>query len=494
MFESAELGHRLSKEYFDQQVPGLREGLLAAQYDLLEKAPFQVVLVVAGSDGAGKGETVNVLNEWMDPRHVQTHGMETSTDEERMRPPMYRFWRRLPPKGKTGLFVGAWYTGPIEDRALRRCRTSTTDARVEEIVRFERMLADEGALIIKIWLHLSKKAQKKRLKSLEEDKATRWRVTSDDWRRHKQYDAWHRASERVLRLTSTAEAPWTVVEGTDARYRSVTVAQTILDAVKRRLDAPAPTPLVRSPAPARQSPDALNVLRALDLTRSLSKSKYEKKLAARQRDVALLSRDKRFADRSLVGVWEGQDAAGKGGSIRRITRALDARFYDVIPISAPTDEELAQPYLWRFWRRLPRHGKFALFDRSWYGRVLVERVEKLAPEEDWRRAFSEINDFEEQLCRSGIVVVKFWLHISKEEQLRRFEARKKVPFKRYKLTDDDWRNRKKWDAYEQAAVEMIERTSTELAPWTLVPGDDKRLARIRVLETVVETLRAALDR
>lgn len=493
MFESAELGHRLSKDDFDQQVPKLREGLLAAQYDLLEKAPFPVVLLIAGSDAAGKGETVNVINEWMDPRHVQTHGMEISTDEERMRPPMYRFWRRLPPKGKTGLFVGAWYTQPIAERALRRVRKGVTDARVEEIVRFERMLADEGALIVKIWLHLSKKAQKKRLTTLEKDKATRWRVTPDDWRRHKQYDDWHLATERVLRLTSTAEAPWTVVEGADARYRSVTVARTILDAVQRRLDAPAPTPLVRSPAPARESPDELNVLRALDLSQKLSKPKYERKLAACQRDVALLSRDKRFAERSLVGVWEGQDAAGKGGSIRRITRALDARFYDVIPISAPTDEELAQPYLWRFWRRLPRHSKFALFDRSWYGRVLVERVENLAPEADWRRAYSEINDFEEQLCKAGIVMVKFWLHISKEEQLRRFEARKKVPFKRYKLTGDDWRNRKKWDAYEQAAVEMIERTSTEHAPWTLVPADDKRLARIRVLETVVETLRTALD-
>lgn len=493
MFESAELGHKLSKKDYESEVPRLRDELLAAQYELLEKAAFPVIVLCNGSDGAGKGETANVLNAWLDPRHVQTHGMDVSTDEERMRPPMYRYWRRLPPKGKTGLFVGNWYTDPLRDRVLHGTDDSHLDAQIDEIARFERMLADEGALILKYWFHLSKKAQKKRLETLDRSKATRWRVTKDDWRNYRHYDELHEVAEQMLRRTSTAEAPWLVVEGADARYRSVTVARSLVDALKRRLGTPKPTVPARVAAPPLESPDKVNVLRALDLSRSITRPNYEKKLEKYQRELNLLSRSKKFRDRAVVGAWEGMDAAGKGGSIRRLTAALDARHYDVIPIAAPTEEERAQPYMWRFWRHMPRHGKFAIFDRSWYGRVLVERVEGFAPEEDWRRAYSEINDFEEQLAQSGLIVVKFWLHLSKAEQLRRFKEREKTSFKRFKITPDDWRNRRKWEAYEAAAVEMIERTSTELAPWTIVPAENKHVARIDVLKTVVKTLEEALD-
>ncbi len=194
----------------------------------------------------------------------------------------------------------------------------------------------------------------------------------------------------------------------------------------------------------------------------------------------------------MVLVFEGNDAAGKGGSVRRIIQALDARSYRVIPVAAPTEEERDQPYLWRFWRNLPRKGRFAIFDRSWYGRVLVERVEGFCSQADWMRAYGEINDFEEQMVRHRTVVVKLWLSISKDEQLKRFEEREKIGFKRFKITDEDWRNREKWDEYEMAVCDMIDRTSSEIAPWTLVEANDKYFARVKVLETLCERIEVAL--
>ena len=493
MFESAELGHEVSKEQWDAEVPRLRTELLRAQYELLEKRPCAVLVVIAGVDGAGKGETVNLLNEWLDPRHVRTHGMGPPTDEERQRPEMWRFWRRLPPKGRLGMFFGSWYTAPILDRTFKRTSTADLDQSIEQIVRFERMLANEGVLVLKFFFHLSKKDQKKRLETLESDPLTSWRVTDTDWKHFKLYDRFAAVCERTLRQTSTGVAPWIVVEGKDPRYRGLAVGRALLHELRRRLDEKPPKATQpRSGRPILPPIDGVNVLSSLDLSQKLSRKAYEKKLAKLSRDLALLSREKAFRERSLVAVWEGMDAAGKGGTIRRVTRALDARYYDVLPISAPSEEELAQPYLWRFWRQLPRAGKFAFFDRSWYGRVLVERVEGLATLDEWRRAYSEINDFEEQIVGNGGILAKFWLHLSPDEQLRRFRAREKTPFKKFKMTPDDWHNRERWDDYVTAACEMFDRTSTSFAPWTVVASEDKLHARIHVLDTLVERLESAL--
>jgi polyphosphate:AMP phosphotransferase len=354
------------------------------------------------------------------------------------------------------------------------------------------MLMDEGALILKFWFHLSKQQQRIRLKTLESDPKTRWRVTETDWKHFKIYDTFRTVSERALRQTSTADAPWRIVEGADANYRSLAVGKAILEALQQRLDCP-PAPPDAPAAPLPSTPDDLNVLRSLDLSLSLEKKLYKKLLLKYQRKLNLLSRRPEFRGRSVIAVFEGNDAAGKGGTIRRVSSALDARQYVIIPTAAPTEEERAQPYLWRFWRHIPRQGKFAVFDRSWYGRVLVERVEGFCSEADWQRAYSEINDFEQQLVRHGAVVAKFWLSISKDEQLRRFEERQQTGFKHYKITDEDWRNREKWDLYEQAVADMVDRTSTEIAPWTLVPANDKRYARVKVLKTLCDRLEAALD-
>ncbi len=491
MFESAELGHKIDKETYDAEVPALREALLGAQYDLLQNARFPVIILIGGVDGAGKGETVNLLNEWMDPRHIHAHAMGEPSDEEQERPPMWRFWRSLPPKGRIGIFFGSWYTEPIVSRVMGKTKANHLAQSIEEINRFEKMLTDEGALILKFWFHLSKEVQKKRLKSLEKDPKTRWRVTDTDWERFELYDKFRKVSEYALRETSTGEAPWIVVEGADARYRGMTVGKILLEAIRKRLDHPA-TPAQPNVAPLQAPIDKLDVLDTLNMSQKMPKDTFDKELEKYQGKLNLLTRDPRFRKMALIAVFEGADAGGKGGAIRRITGALDARYYRIVPVAAPTEEERAQPYLWRFWRQIPRRGMVTIFDRSWYGRVLVERVEKFCPENDWMRAYSEIIDFEDQLVANNTVLVKFWLAITKDEQLRRFKEREEVGFKRFKITDEDWRNREKWDAYQDAVCDMVDRTSTESAPWVLVEANDKNFARIKVLKTLCQHVEAAM--
>jgi AMP-polyphosphate phosphotransferase len=492
MFESAELGHKITKERFAEEAPKVREALLDAQYDLAKAARFPVVLLIGGVDGAGKGEVLNLLNAWMDPRHIHTFALDAETDEERERPPMGRFWRALPPKGKIGIFMGSWYTMPIVRRVYGETGNGALARAVEQILHFEQMLVNEGALVLKFWFHLSRRAQKERLTDLQKNPKTRWRVTDSDWKHFELYDRFRKVSERVLRETSTGHAPWQVIDGSDNRYRSLTAARAVLDAMRARLDAPADPAPVASAPPFVHPLDGLDVLGALDLTKTVDEDTYEKELDAASRELSLITRDPRFRKTGVVLVFEGADAAGKGGAIRRITGALDARLYRVVPIAAPTEEERAQPYLWRFWRHVPRKGKLAIFDRSWYGRVLVERVEGFCSEAAYMRAYGEINDFEEQLVAHGVVVHKFWLQISKDEQMKRFQEREATGFKRFKITAEDWRNRDKWDSYHRAVCDMIDRTSTEIAPWTLVEANDKRHARVKILQTLVARLKRAL--
>jgi AMP-polyphosphate phosphotransferase len=491
LFESAEIGHKLAKAVYEREEPKLRQRLLALQYQLLEKGDFPVVILVNGVDGAGKGETVNLFNEWMDPRHIRTRAFGPPTDAERERPEMWRFWRELPPKGHIGILFGSWYTDPILQRVMGHEKRAQFELRLEQIRHFERMLVSEGALLLKLWFHLSKKAQKKRLKALSSRKETAWRVGPGDWERFEHYDEFIDVCEDALRETSTGEAPWEVIEGSDHEYRSLTAGRLLQDTLAARLKGKRPA--LSPPAPPPTAPlDGRTLLTSFDYKRKLDREAYGRRLVRLQADVNRLTRSKKMRERSVVMVFEGMDAAGKGSTIRRITQAMDARFYRVVPIAAPTDEERAQPYLWRFWRHIPAHGQAMIFDRSWYGRVLVERVEGFCTELDWMRAYHEINDFEEQLTDAGAIVVKFWLAISSPEQLRRFKAREATPYKRFKITDEDWRNRKKWPAYERAVNDMIERTSTDPAPWNLIASDDKLFSRIETIERLYHVMKAAL--
>ena len=417
--------------------------------------------MIAGADGAGKGEAIQKLYEWLDPRRLHTHAYSEPNDEERARPQMWRYWRDLPPKGEIGVVFGSWYNDPLKAFVLGRIDALTFERELDRITRFERMLADEGKLVLKLWFHLARDVQQRRLKKVKRDPRARRHVL-EEWSGVTHHKAVVAAGEKLARHTSTWFAPWVVIPSGDDRYRDLAMGRTIHGAVRKRLDGEGTA--VTPAAPAIISPPGRRTaLDALDLSRSVSKGEYDKKLRAWQDRLAELSDSEAFREIGLVLAFEGNDAAGKGGTIRRVTQALDPRRFDIHSIAAPSDEEKAQPYLWRFWRRRPRQGNIAIFDRTWYGRVLVERVEGLCSEAEWLRAYNEINDFEAQLSDFGFVVAKFWLAISQDEQARRFEQRQQVAFKRYKITDEDWRNREKWT-----------RTSRRSATWSIAPAPATR--------------------
>jgi len=488
MFESAEVGRSVSKKEYEKRLERLRTELLKAQH-ALAGAQDRLVVLVGGVEGGGKTEVARRLVDWMDARGLQVEAYGDDSDEEAERPEYWRYWRTLPASGRGAILVGTWYTRPIVQRALKEISEDEFEVALDRVVAFEEMLARENTVLVKLWLHLSKKGQRRRLKELEKDPATAWRVSRRDWDFCAKYGRFRKVSERALAKTGTA-APWTVIEAADRRYRDLTAGEAVLAALKEALErAQLPGP---KRAPDRPKPAKVSVLTELDLSKSLDDGEYARKLDKQQGRVAELTRRLRAEGRSLICAFEGVDAAGKGGAIRRLIEAIDARNVRVMAVAAPTDEERAHPYLWRFWRNLPRVGHATVYDRTWYGRVLVERVEGFAAPEDWKRAFGEIGAFEAELAEAGAIVCKFWLQIAADEQLKRFKDRVQTPFKQYKITEEDWRNRAKWDAYQAAACQMIEKTSAPSAPWTLVEAQDKRWARVKVLKTVADRLEKEL--
>lgn len=490
MFETAELGRKISKEDYEPQVEAFRTELLKAQF-AIQKTNSPVLILIGGVEGAGKGELINELTQWLDVRGVEVQHFQRPSDEAEERPEYWRYWMSLPPRGRIAIYYGSWYTRPIIERVERRRKRAEFELDLQRIMELERMLAEDHALVLKFWLHIPKDEQRRRFKALDGKKTTRWRVTHKDWQYHDLYERFAEVSETAIRETDSGLAPWHLIEATDARYRNLAVGRLILEAFQRRLAELAAPPAAR-PTPSGPSAPAIgSILDKVEVDRTATDA-HPLRLERAQERLARLTWKAERARRSTVVVFEGWDAAGKGGAIRRISSVVDARLRRVISVAAPTDEERARHYLWRFWRHLPRGGNVTIYDRSWYGRVLVERVEGFAREEEWKRAYLEINEFEEQLVESGILVVKFFLHISKDEQARRFKEREQITYKQHKITEEDWRNRSKWDEYEAAINEMVARTSTSHAPWTLVPGNDKRVARVEVLETLVQRLEKAL--
>jgi polyphosphate:AMP phosphotransferase len=504
MFESAELGRSVSPREFKRRSTELREELLRLQSELLQAARRQIVLTLAGVDGGGKSESITLLNEWMDARWLTTNAYEPPNEVERRQPLFWRYWRDLPPRGHIGVFMSAWYSEPLLDRVYDRITRAEYERHLERVIRFEQALADDGAVTVKLWMHLSHDAQERRLRNLEQDPLTEARVTERDWQNWRSYDRFIEVAEQTISRTHTGDAPWIIVEGSDRNYRSLAVAESVRDALQRAL-RPMRAHAVAKPKSGRRKAKTVRrksdsvtsgdrtVLSGLDMSKRLTKEEYEMQLPLLQAELHhlhLRAKDKNIA--SLL-VFEGPDGAGKGGAIRRICAALSPRYYQVHGVAKPTEDEAAQHYLWRFWRKVPQDGRIGIFDRSWYGRVLVERVEGFAREDEWRRAYAEINDFEQQLVEHGIVVLKFWLHITKEEQFQRFRQREKTPHKRWKLTEEDWRNRKKWAEYGRAVNDMVQYTSTPAARWTLVEGNDKRYSRIAVLRHYCEHLATAIE-
>ncbi len=484
---------RLSKRAYQARADRLREQLVQLQVEL-KKVPFKVLLIVAGPEGAGRGTLLNTLAEWLDPRGVETFSYHAPTDSELAHPPQWRFWRSLPGIGRIGLYAGSWYTETLREEARSQRALRHVAHEAERIRDFEQLLADGGTLIVKVWLQISKEAQGRRLRSLRAEPATAWRVTEEDWHHHRIYDRLARTARIIRQRTDRPGARWTVIDAEDERARDLAVGQLLLRQFRGQQAKVARLPRLKAPVQVQPlRPAGRRRLQALPLDQDLSERDYD---SLREKWLGRLNRAVRAAlrvDRSIVFAFEGWDAAGKGGAIRRLASAIDPRDYRVIPVAKPTPEEKHAHYLWRFWRDIPRNGRMTIFDRSWYGRVLVERLEGFCREDEWQRAFAEINAFERELTDHGTIVIKYWLHVSHAEQLRRFREREATPHKRHKMNAEDWRNRRKRDAYEIAVGDMLALTDRANVPWHLVPADNKRFARLEVLRSASRRIEAALE-
>lgn len=492
MLEQIDLSKESAKVEYKQEMADLKVKLGTLQREIRAKN-IPVIIVFEGWDAAGKGTLINRLLLSLDPRGFKVNPINPPTTDEEFRPFLWRFWTKTPANGQIAIFDRSWYGRVQVERVDKLVPKKTWQRAYAEITSFERQLADSGAVIVKLFLHISPKEQKKRFKKLAANKATAWKVTKDDWRHHRQHKKYLAAIEEMLAKTSTEFAPWTIVEAHDRRFATLKVFKTVCAALETKLNsASAENTAVIKSVPVNVDNVASSMLETVDLSKTLEREAYKEELKVCQKRLHDLEHEIYARRIPVVVAYEGWDAAGKGGNIKRLVQGMDPRGYEVIPIAAPNDIEKAHHYLWRFWQVLPKAGHIAILDRTWYGRVMVERIEGYCTATEWQRAYREINEFEEQLTNFGAVLFKFWLQIDKDEQLRRFEERKKNPHKLWKITDEDWRNREKWDEYNRAVNEMLVRTSTAAAPWTIVESNSKLFARIKVLKTVIERLEAVV--
>lgn len=479
---------QIEKAEYKVREESLRMRLLSLQKELAT-SNRAILILMNGVEGSGKGETTRKLLEWLDARGVETNAFWTAQGEEAEHPPLWRFWQKLPARGRIGIFFGSWYTQPIIDRAFKNIDKEEFERHLGEIRNLEEMLIAEGIILIKFWMYLSLDAQKQIAKARKEKAKTRWRISSLARKFARKRKRFQKVDLDVLSQTHTTIAPWTIIDAESERSRELAAGEALVEKLREALH---PSTAVKLQTRPRFKAAQRNYIADLDQSKKLSDEEYKDELEKLTVRAASLSDRMSNSKKSLALVFEGPDAAGKGGAIRRVIAGMDPRHYRVIGTAAPTDEEKARPYLWRFWRNTPRDGKLHIFDRSWYGRVLVERIEKFCSENEWQRAYGEINDFELALTEAGVTVRKFYLATTQDEQLSRFKDREITPYKQYKLTEEDWRNRDKWHAYETAACDMFANTSTAYAPWILVEANNKNHARIKVMREVVAALEEAL--
>ena len=489
MLEKIDLSKKVDKKTYRRVMDEAEEKLGLLQRECKD-AGIPVILVFEGMGAAGKGVQINRLIQALDPRGFDVYACDRPTEDEQMRPFLWRYWTKTPAKGRIAVFDRSWYRSVQVDRFDGLTREDKLGDAYQDILSFEKQLCDDGTVIMKFLLYIDKDEQKKRFKKLEGSKETSWRVTEEDWNRNKDFDRYLKMNEEMLEKTDTDYAPWVIIEAVDKDYAALKIVSTVMDRLEYELEHRRPEDGKQAQRQESKTRERFKngVLSGIDLSKSLTEEEYKTRLKKLQKRLAELHSELYRLRIPVVIGFEGWDAGGKGGAIKRLTSNLDPRGYRVNPTAAPNDIEKVHHYLWRFWNSVPKAGHIAIFDRTWYGRVMVERIEGFCSEAEWRRAYQEINEMESHMANAGAVVLKFWLHIDKDEQERRFRERQANPAKQWKITDEDWRNREKWDQYEEAVNEMLIRTSTTYAPWIVVEGNDKRYARVKVLQTVVDAL------
>lgn len=481
MLDKIDMKKEVRKQDYDDRMAHLEIRMGELQRQCKEKK-IPIMIVFEGFEASGKGTLINKMIQPLDPRGFKVYTMEKETEADTMHPYFWRYFTKTPAKGRIHIFDRSWYQG-IEKGIIT----------AEEVRQFERQFTDDGMVVIKFFLAITQKEQKKRMDNLKKNASTKWRVNEEDYRKNKDYDKYLKKYDDMLIQTDTSNAPWTVVEATEKKYAICKILTTVVNRLEAAVSAQKKVSGNAGSVTEEDSEDLQNgVLQGIDLSLTLEPEEYKKKRKDLQKRMEILHNKMYLQRVPVILAFEGWDAGGKGGAIKRITQCIDPRGYEVVPIASPNDIEKAHHYLWRFWGKFPKDGHMAIFDRTWYGRVLVERVEGFATEEEWKRAYSEINNMEAHLVKSGAVVLKFWMHIDKEEQEKRFKQRQETPEKQWKITDEDWRNREKWEEYEKAIDEMVVRTSTGDAPWHIIEANSKLYARIKVLEIVVEALEKVL--
>jgi len=462
---------------------------LAKQQLLIKEQKIPVLVLMEGWGTAGKGSVIGQVIQNIDPRFFKVESMGEKSEEECRKPFLYRYFKRIPEEGKFVFLDSGWMDEIVKDELHGKLSDEDYAKRIESVRRFERQLTDNGYLVMKFFLHISEKEQAKRIEHLEHEKDTVWRVSKNDLWQNRHYEKCEEAFSSYMKNTNMPSAPWYIIDAKSRKWTELQVLETLTQGIEIALsNQKLAVPLLQNVFPLVPMP----LLSEVPLDKEIETDEYRKELKELQNRLGELHNRLYRKKVPVIIAYEGWDAAGKGGNIKRIAGALDPRGYEVHPIASPEPHEKARHYLWRFWTRLPKTGHIAIFDRTWYGRVMVERLEGFCSENDWMRAYNEINEFEKELHDWGAVIIKFWVQIDKDTQLERFNERQNTPEKQWKITDEDWRNRDKWDAYETAVNEMIQKTSTSYAPWHILESVDKKYARIKALKIVVEELEKVL--
>jgi len=506
MLENVDLSQAIANEEYKKSMKTLEVKLGELQRRAWElKIP--IILVFEGWHASGMGEDINRFILPLDPRGYDFHTMTRPCYDDRLKPFLLRFWELIPVKGRIGIFDRSWYSRAIIEffgKEKGEKGEKALEKILEEITYFERQLADDGYLILKFFLHISEKEQKERFKEIKKKDIP---LILDEYEGKngkeldfiEQYNEYLPVVEKILEKTDGPNTPWTIVEANDRNFAVLKIMVTVTHAIETSIEKITRIPgqqTIKYLDMANITLPVLNgsTLEKTDLSKTLSVEEYRESKKLYQQRLETLQYELFRKKRSVIIIFEGWDAAGKGGGIRRLVEELNPRLYRVVPVGSPNDTEKAHQYLWRFCDAIPLAGHITIFDRSWYGRVLVERVERFCTGEEWGRAYREINEFEKILVDAGAIIFKFWLQIDKETQLERFESRRNDPEKNWKITEDDWRNRNRWDDYKVAVDDMLQKTSTTGAPWIIIESRDKRYSRAKVLKTVVETLEEELKK